>query len=135
MSKLEENLELQKTFSATINKFYDDRKDRSVITPVEVDGLYTGLNALILLDISESLAMIADSLSEKKPRSRTVGYWNWKLADNGWADHICSECGFKENTDIHVKLNWGYCPKCGCKMISKQTFDLLTGGDKDGVQD
>ena len=45
-----------------------------------------------------------------------IGYWKWQLADNGWANHICSECGFKHNTDIHVTLNWKYCPNCGAKM-------------------
>lgn len=47
------------------------------------------------------------------------GHWIWRLADNGWADHICSECGFTENTDIHVSLKWNYCPNCGVKMEYK----------------
>lgn len=47
------------------------------------------------------------------------GKWRWELAPNGWANHICSECGFKENTDIHVKLNWQYCPNCGARMIQE----------------
>jgi len=49
-----------------------------------------------------------------------VGHWIWELASNGWANHICSKCGFKENTDIHVKLNWRYCPKCGAKMVESE---------------
>lgn len=44
------------------------------------------------------------------------GYWKWSLADNGWADHTCSVCGFVKNTDIHVTLSWRECPKCGSKM-------------------
>ena len=39
--------------------------------------------------------------------------WKWELADNGWADHVCPFCGFRENTDIHVHLDWKYCPNCG----------------------
>ena len=44
------------------------------------------------------------------------GKWLWELADNGWADHICSVCGYTENTDIHVGLGWRYCPNCGARM-------------------
>lgn len=55
--------------------------------------------------------------SQYEPQlKRKRGKWLWELASNGWANHICSECGFKENTDIHVKLNWRYCPKCGAEM-------------------
>jgi len=46
-------------------------------------------------------------------------YFKWSLADNGWADHTCSKCGFVENTDIHVGLDWNYCPNCGRKVVSK----------------
>lgn len=44
------------------------------------------------------------------------GRWIWELADNGWANHICSECGYTKNTDIHVRLGYYYCPICGAKM-------------------
>ena len=44
------------------------------------------------------------------------GEWLWELADNGWADHICSLCGWTENTDIHVSIGYKYCPCCGAKM-------------------
>ena len=43
--------------------------------------------------------------------------FEWSLADNGWADHTCSECGYRENTDIHVSLGWNYCPNCGAKVV------------------
>lgn len=69
MSKLEENLELQKSFREAIDKFYEDRKGKGVIIPSDFDALYTGLNSLILLDISESLAMIADSLHGEKGKT------------------------------------------------------------------
>ena len=39
--------------------------------------------------------------------------WIWKLADNGWADWICPKCGWKYNDDIHVTLDYKYCPMCG----------------------
>lgn len=44
-------------------------------------------------------------------------HFEWSLADNGWADHTCSECGYRENTDIHVSLGWNYCPNCGAKVV------------------
>ena len=49
-------------------------------------------------------------------QNRLQGEWIWQLADNGWVDHICSVCGYTENTDIHVSLGWKYCPNCGAKM-------------------
>ena len=44
------------------------------------------------------------------------GEWIWQLANNGWVDHVCSVCGYTENTDIHVSLGWKYCPNCGAEM-------------------
>ena len=44
------------------------------------------------------------------------GEWLWELADNGWADHICSKCGYTINTDIHVIVDYDYCPNCGARM-------------------
>ena len=47
-----------------------------------------------------------------------VGEWLWELADNGWADHVCSECRYTVNTDIHVGLGseYDHCPRCGANM-------------------
>lgn len=49
------------------------------------------------------------------------GEWLWKLADNGWADHICSECRYTINTDIHVSLGdkYNHCPRCGADMTGE----------------
>lgn len=46
----------------------------------------------------------------------THGKWIWKLADNGWADNICSVCGYTINDDIHVHVDYNYCPNCGADM-------------------
>lgn len=64
-----------------------------------------------LVKIERANLELAKDINNKKK-----GHWIWSLADNGWADHTCSECGFCENTDIHVKLDWKYCPKCGTEM-------------------
>ena len=47
------------------------------------------------------------------------GEWLWELADNGWADHICSECRYTINTDIHVGIDLPRCPRCGANMTGK----------------
>lgn len=45
------------------------------------------------------------------------GKWNIEIdEDIGILKHTCSECGFVKFTDIHVGLNWNYCPNCGAKM-------------------
>ena len=43
-------------------------------------------------------------------------HWKWELADNGWADTTCSNCGHVWNMDVHVSLDYDYCPYCGAKM-------------------
>ena len=59
---------------------------------------------------------IAINMAIKALSDRPKGEWIWQLADNGWVDHICSVCGYTENTDIHVSLGWKYCPNCGAEM-------------------
>lgn len=61
---------------------------------------------------------VVEEIIDKQPiqQERKKGKWLWELADNGWADHICSECGWKKNTDIHVSLGYNYCPNCGADM-------------------
>lgn len=47
---------------------------------------------------------------------REHGKWIWQLADNGWADNICSVCGYTINDDIHVHVDYNFCPNCGADM-------------------
>ena len=42
--------------------------------------------------------------------------WIVEFDDRGWKKHSCSGCGYFRRTDIHVSLNWYYCPNCGAKM-------------------
>ena len=43
----------------------------------------------------------------------------WSLADNGWADYTCSNCGHVENMDINNYPGFDYCPKCGAKVVNR----------------
>lgn len=42
--------------------------------------------------------------------------WGWELADNGWADYVCPCCNYRVNVDIHVRLDYNYCPHCGTRL-------------------
>ena len=44
------------------------------------------------------------------------GRWEVELDDMGWKKNTCSICGYVKRTDIHVRLGWNYCPKCGARM-------------------
>ena len=52
------------------------------------------------------------------------GEWLWDLADNGWVDHICSECRYAINTDFHVSINKPRCPRCGAKMVKNHGIKI-----------
>lgn len=53
----------------------------------------------------------------KNNKDRHVSLWKWSLASNGWADWTCPNCRYVYNDDIHVTLNYVYCPMCGKKLI------------------
>lgn len=87
------------------------------------------IEALNKLDVSDGVGIssVACDLQEEAIRSIENlpsadveevkhGVWEWDFADNGWADWTCSECGWKLNTDVHVKIGYRYCPNCGAKM-------------------
>lgn len=67
----------------------------------------------LLNDLQEALDTIEQKNNVAEVRH---GKWLWELADNGWANHICSECGYTKNTDIHVVIDYEYCPHCGARM-------------------
>jgi hypothetical protein len=65
------------------------------------------------------------------------GKWIWWFNDYGWADSICSNCGWKHNHDVHCYLDYKYCPECGTKMDgyakTSEGEDLLRGLIKRGL--
>lgn len=55
-------------------------------------------------------------LREDEIKPVVHGRWIAEFDDKGWKKHSCSGCGYFRRTDIHVSLNWDYCPHCGAKM-------------------
>lgn len=84
---------------------------------MELYGVHMGMT---LPNVIEPLDIVFDAPTIDPVKK---GKWLWNLADNGWADHTCSECGWTKNTDIHVGLGYKFCPNCGAKMEE---------GDQDG---
>lgn len=57
------------------------------------------------------------------------GKWNIEIDDDiGILKHTCSKCGFVKFTDIHVGLDWNWCPNCGAKMEYNKTRPYKHGG-------
>lgn len=34
----------------------------------------------------------------------------------GWPSNTCSNCGYTEHHDVHISVDWDYCPKCKVKL-------------------
>ena len=49
------------------------------------------------------------------------------FADNGWMDHTCSVCKYTENTDVHVDVDWKYCPRCGSRFVTALNEETQKG--------
>ena len=85
-------------------------KDSMEYYPTQDYGLTVYNNYWDRIESDGSWAIVYDDTRE--------GEWLWDLADNGWADHICSECRYTVNTDFHVSLGpeFDHCPRCGANM-------------------
>ena len=46
--------------------------------------------------------------------------WIVEFDSEGLKKYSCSSCGYFRRTDIHVSLNWYYCPHCGAKMDEEE---------------
>lgn len=57
----------------------------------------------------------------RKITRKKSGYILWDPS-YGWPANTCSNCGYTEHHDVHVSVDWDFCPKCkvklnGCKEI------------------
>ena len=43
---------------------------------------------------------------------------SYRLAENGWADSFCTNCGYWSNHDVQCHEDWVYCPACGMKFTN-----------------
>lgn len=86
---------------------------------------YVATNAWPRNDATRTKLVLHAMLTPEQAVEATMGMgecrYEWSLADNGWADHTCSACGYVENTDIHVGLGWNFCPNCGAKVVGPTT--------------
>ena len=65
-----------------------------------------------------------------KERIRKIYRWKSEFASNGWLDWFCPDCGKKVwNDDVHVSLDWNYCPLCGSKMYEEVKFGDMEYGE------
>ena len=55
------------------------------------------------------------------PSTPKTGHWILTIED--WNKWTCSECGFTKRTDIHSRLGYDFCPKCGTKMEGEK-YDI-----------
>ena len=62
---------------------------------------------------------LLDAIKEL-PSVTTEKTGHWILTIEDWNKWTCSECGWSTRTDIHVKLGYDFCPKCGADMIEPQ---------------
>lgn len=74
----------------------------------------------------------AYGLGRADAENKKFGVWIQQFADNGWMDNICSCCGFTINEDIHVHIDYDFCPGCGSPMKNAYTADM---SDRKAVDD
>lgn len=72
-----------------------------------------------VMQYADAVLRIVQSAQKENVVPLIHGKWIWELAEDGWANHICSVCKYTKHTDIHVIVDWDYCPKCGAKMDEK----------------
>ena len=96
----------------------------------ETKGFVTARDALAALEqyqgcfFPHSAAVkIINQLSREDVEPVVHARWIVEFDDRGWKKHSCSGCGYFRRTDIHVSLNWHYCPNCGAKMDVEEYYN------------
>ena len=78
-----------------------------------------------------SLFEAAYGLGRKDGENKAWSAWNSNFADNGWMDHTCAKCGYTINTDVHVSVDYDFCPGCGSPMLNGRTFSEQYSNQKE----
>lgn len=84
--------------------------DKDVV--LEIIDEYACENKIYLADLYKCIAdmikeIVAPVVSAK---------WQTEDDESGWIKHTCTNCGYEKRTDVHVSMEWKYCPTCGAKM-------------------
>ena len=80
---------------------------------------YLDDNPLMIEGMNRIRYLVEDAFDEGEIQEVVRGMWITEFDDMGWLKHSCSNCGYFRRTDIHVELNWSYCPNCGAYMKGK----------------
>lgn len=94
---------------------------------IKLDSAVNALAKHLLRDVLTEGYEASDNTEDWKPlakhilepaikESSTPDKWIVSFADNGWNDWKCPKCGYIENIDVHVDLNWNFCPNCGTHL-------------------
>lgn len=117
---LDQALELCKGISEKVKE--DSINETMYTDDQQAQSMYRHLCTAVF----QSIDVISQGLEKlEQPEVKPVVHarMKYEYADNGWADHICTNCGYTKNTDVHVSLSWSYCPSCGAKLDSPVRSD------------
>lgn len=58
-----------------------------------------------------------NDIAKKVDEESIKAHWHAEFANNGWIDWFCPHCKqLVANMDVHINLDWKYCPYCGKKV-------------------
>ena len=60
---------------------------------------------------------ISDTIRKYRQIQPKTAHWIVTIGD--WLKWECSYCGYTKSTDVHVRLGYSYCPRCGANMESE----------------
>lgn len=112
------NISKKKRLEVRVSPFTHNRVKKSASSKGITMSEFVNLaieDKLYLESISPSTQHKYFTLKDKKIISNR---WKCEFADNGWMDWFCPDCDtLVWNDDVHVHIEWPYCPFCGNKII------------------